>query len=112
MKEFKLKIGRINASISDIVILEIETPIDDFNHNEIAEIIAMLKNKDIKIFDLDYKYKVIKDTLSVGRNNPIHSCSNYERFLSFCLFPLELKEITDFQKWIDGFNGKELEVNL
>ena len=72
MKEYKVDIGKVKANISDSVILKIELQIDKFSYDEVTEIVKMLQNKETVILDSDCsEYKVINETLCVGRNNPI-----------------------------------------
>lgn len=113
MKEYKIEIGKIKANLSDRVILKIELPIDKFSYDEVTEIVNMLQYKDCVIIDSDCdEYKVIDQTLSVNRNNPIHT-NDYERFLVFdAVYLSKDKVIKDVSFWIDKLSKSNLIIKL
>lgn len=108
-KEYKLKVAKAKASISDVIILKLEVSIDHFNHKEVMDIIKLLQNGNATILDLDAnEYKLMAETLSVGRNNIKHT-NDYERFLAFnVIYMSKEKEITDFDAWFKRLENKEL----
>ena len=113
MKEYKVDIGKVKANLSDSVILKIELQIDKFSYDEVTEIVKMLQNKETVILDSDCnEYKVINETLCVGRNNPIHT-NNYERVLVFdvAYIPKD-KVIKDVSVWIENLNKQKLTIKL
>lgn len=113
MKEYKVNIGKVKANISDRMILKIELPIDRFGYDEVTEIVNMLQNKETVILDSDCnEYKVINETLCVGRNNTIH-INDYERFLVFdAAYISKDRVIKDVSVWLENISKSKLTIKL
>ena len=113
MKEYKIEIGKVKANISNMVILKIELPIDRFSYDEVNEIVNILQNKKTVILDFESnEYKVIDETLCVGRNAPTHT-NDYERFLGFDVAYISKdKMIKDISAWLERLSKSNLTINL